>query len=167
MICPARVSTDYYRSGYGYYSGGATNLRLKLSQLHNWAQVQRTFGRGLIPGGTPAIWGCRVVANSGYSSATGGVAETGGHWNSTKNRPAGGNVGHADGSVVWYPYNPSGDWTTPSSYVLMGAVNSGSVGWPSDCICPYTQYDGSVVMTAGSISFEMGGTWGSACNFPQ
>lgn len=116
LTCPANGQDFYYRIGYGYYAGGTNDFRVTLTQLWNAGKGTRvgTFGigRGPIPGGNPALWGDRIAyindpgagASGWNDSYNGGPAETGGHWNKTANRIAGGNVGHLDGSVLWYGY---------------------------------------------------------------
>ena len=179
LKCPARTNNDdYYRSGYGYYSGGSNDKPLKMNKLPQWAKVLRYIGSPIPGGGTVAIWGDRVATNSGYP--TGGIAETGGHWNSFTNMPAGGNVGRIDGSVAWYPYLvqppapvPASYYSTAEMYILEFNPTAASVnaGVPSDAIIPWNDYDGNILVnyrgTAGAVGeVVMGGSRQSASKFP-
>jgi prepilin-type N-terminal cleavage/methylation domain-containing protein len=176
MICPSRSNGDYYRSGYGYYSGGASNWPLKITTLSAWAKVV-SFDGTVIPGGMPALWGDRVTLISGYT-VTGGVAETGGHWDSKKNRPSGGNVGHADGSVAWYTYQPAGTGNSSVAQTYSsggGPFDPGSgVCFPCDAIVVTQTQQGTVTLplamsntaTPGNAMI-MGGAWQNLGCFPQ
>ena len=174
MICPSRTNGDYYRSGYGYYSGGASNWPLKITQLPALARVV-SFDGSLIPGGMPALWGdriCLTICPDGTPAytVTGGTADTLGHWNATKKIPAGGNVGHADGSVAWYAYQPNGTASTPiaQTYSLGGAFDPHSgVCYPCDAIVPTPNQQGQVTFGSSASMMIVGDAWQSMNNYPH
>ena len=97
LICPSNPRSDYYRLSYGYYTGGAYEFPVKLTQLTNAAN-RALKGQN---SRSPALFGdrCNYGPEDGNN---GGEGETG-HWDSVKSFPAGGNVVCADGSVIWMP----------------------------------------------------------------
>jgi hypothetical protein len=161
LICPSRADNDFYRISYGYYVGGATNLRMTLTNLLQAVKRDRPGSAGdkpPIPGNTAAIWGDRVndVRSGSYVMQTGGPAESGGHWDYQKGTIAGGNVGHIDGSVLWYTFventtNYAGQsyLSMPNLFTTDGGMPASSVqiGYPSDCMVFWTDANGNVTIT--------------------
>jgi hypothetical protein len=174
-ICPASSNSDHYRSSYGYYSGGTSNWPLKITQLPALARVV-SFDGSVIPGGSPALWGDRVclqyLPNGSLASYPTGsnTGETNGHWNSTTKLPAGGNVGHADGSVVWCAYQPNGAASKPmaQTFVEGGAFDpSCGVCYPCDAIIPCPNNQGVLDFTGTTVNMIVGNAWQHASCYPH
>jgi prepilin-type N-terminal cleavage/methylation domain-containing protein len=80
------------------------------------------------------------------------------HWDTVHNRPAGGNVAHLDGSVMWYDYVPDADapadsWPRYCGPKGMGGFNT--VAWPSTSV--QFQMDGKANIDRGYVPSD--GNW--------
>lgn len=129
MACPAQQQRDYYwTSDYMQCVGGTYDLPVTQSRLVAASKVARISH--LMQSGGPALFAdVAIIGDASQWSRS----QTN-HWDTKRNRPAGGNVVNLDGSVRWCPYlGDSSD--KPESYTSSGAIYN-MQAYPTNSILP-------------------------------
>ena len=147
FVCPSMKRKDYYNCAYGLYSGCAADFRMNYDQLHSFLKTTASQ-LSWVSGANVAIWGDRCLKGNSFIAGTGGMAQTN-HQMSGNGYPAGGNVGHIDGSVAWYRFNSG---AVDGSFRGNGAINA-DISRPSSSIFPWTSgynLDSNRKMVTGS-----------------
>ena len=135
MACPAQTQhpdNDYFWSDYMQCAGSTYDFPMTERRLLTAAKNKDVAY--LMDTGGPALF-ADVVFISNQSNKRNPSATN--HWDRVKNRPAGGNVVHLDGSVRWYPFvgDPvaEGKPCRPETYLSNGSVFN-EIGYPTSAI---------------------------------
>ena len=161
LKCPSfhgKYSANVQTMNYMLCTGGANNYRLTLAGLGTAFQKATRTGSGCatLMGDAAALYGDRTTC----SSSTGDALSTDSpHWNSTTGDFDGGNVGHLDGSVRWYPQGSG----APSRYVRNGAIFN-TIYFPSTAIMLRNDGNGDLVSPTTGPNIQTGPCWGYSSN---
>ncbi len=132
FVCPSVKRNSFRPSAYGLYSGCASDYRLTYDQLHRFFK-KAADGLSYVYGDKVAIWGDRCLKANSAVAITGGLEHT--NHRGSGGYPAGGNVGHADGSVAWYRFTTGG--AADGVFRGNGLINA-DITVPSSTIFPVT-----------------------------
>lgn len=157
LVCPSNPRPDYFRLSYGYYTGGAFEFPIKITQLANAANRALRNGNS---GRSPATFGdrCNYGPQDGNN---GGEGETG-HWDNIKTFPAGGNVACLDGSVIWMPAFDGSNGV--DSFVKNGGWFGNGTMLPSNTVLPKS-VDGDNRLPLTNPQCIVGGAGGALRSF--
>lgn len=156
LQCPSNPRDNLWRAGQVMFAGSATDFALRVSMLD--PVVERAAAR--TGGSSAAMFGDRFIVRD---YPPGGIYRTEtNHWRSDTGLPEGGNVGHIDGSVSWYPYDGAidGGSNAPGTFVTNGAMFN-LQAWPSTGVI--TQTDGAGGLRHGFVAslpnMQIGPSW--------
>lgn len=122
LVCPsATPRDDYWSADYMMCAGGATDFNMTESRLRTAALKFPLFTDG-----NPALFSDYM-----YYMNLGANAARVNHWDSAKNKPAGGNVVMLDGSVRWFGF--SHEDKQPETYLFDGGTFN-TIGRPANSV---------------------------------
>jgi len=138
---------------YCFWGGMAADAPRRLVNLINAAQTHQ------VPGGLPAFWSDPCYVND--VSNTGNFANGCGHkrqWTSdTTGIPLGGNISHADGSVMWADYKPVS--TSKASFRINGSAIGSNRAIPTTAVIVSIDNAGNLNTGYWQVAIGKIGTW--------